>query len=867
MRLNNKYLKTKKGVRDLEIVVLGERYFINPQMLPFIAARVFKDNNIYAFIVVNKRGVAQFLRPGDTLALLSICTFRNASTKEELAKNADIPSCMIDDNNNFYPMKSIKEVIGNTSTAKVVQTDGKKVDTTIRSVIEKPGERNKRSFSYSGEEDTRIKVGYKDGFSMDATVPEEIYPIIESKYIELKKKYSDKFNVKLTFLSRTIDKDKNIATVTFRFESVIKSPDWIVLGTIYHHDDKNVVEPMVKVSQETLDVMFKLPCKCDICGERRDRTKTYYIQNLKDRSRFIQAAAHCMDKVIGINTLAASEDFENLLKLIKSDDWGEYRKEGANYFNSLDIFATTYLNLSWGGDEIAKRYSIGCYDDLDSKSRQLVDDAIKWINRLDSSIELFRNVQTLLKCNNTHKRFIPKYRKIWKLYLQYVDYKTSNDASGYKAIVDKFNKLKSDIVRRIDSFDRTKAEYTEYNDKLRLKLEGEMKAENEKRRAEYEQKKKDYEDALTVYNKRVEESKSRYERELAAYNEYLGVKDTLSLSELLKFEQELTDRYNLKSTAHMREFKTETWIRVRVKKVELKLVMDNQYGEGKVGPYVFTTDEGFKISWFTQLDKAKELGLPQDKGEVLELDKVLRCKTKKYIEKYGELQVAYCKFVDDKPESLIGGHSLFDKAPEPQWENIRAPKEPSCAQNVTISYFVGEADSFKNIDKLVINNVTDLAIKDSIMGVDPETFYDIEYINVKEKYANMLNKFFKGTSATTDIINEAKENIKSFDISSIIVLDLRTYGYNDYDSYVTIYESNYGYVYRKDTGNYMLNCSPLLEKAIKAQGIKIKVKGLRMKNFEIYDIVRVRTDKGVENLYQLKYGKYELYLNDVLISL
>ena len=96
MELKNKYLKRKKGVRDLEIVILGERYFINPQMLPFIAARVYsEDNQIYAFIVVNKRGRVQFLRPSDTLAVLSICTFRNASSKEELMKNADIPSCMI----------------------------------------------------------------------------------------------------------------------------------------------------------------------------------------------------------------------------------------------------------------------------------------------------------------------------------------------------------------------------------------------------------------------------------------------------------------------------------------------------------------------------------------------------------------------------------------------------------------------------------------------------------------------------------------------------------------------------------------------------------------------------------------------------
>ena len=863
MILNNKYLKRKKGVRDLEIVVLGEKYFINPHMLPFIAVRVFKNNNIYAFIVVNKRGVAQFLRPGDTLALLSICTFRNASTKEELAKNADIPSCMIDDNNNFYPMKSIKEVYDNASTAKVVQSDGKKIDTTIKSVIEKPGERDKRSFSYSGEGDTGIKVGYKDGFSMNATVPEEIYPIIESKYIELKKKYSDKFNVKLTFLSRKVDKNKNIATVTFRLEGAIKSPDWIVLGTIYHHDDKNVVEPMVKVSQETLNVMFKLPCKCDICGERRNRVKTYYLQNLKDRSKFLQAASHCMDNVIGVNALAVSEDFENLLKLIKSDDWDEYKKEGSNYFNSLDIFATTYLHLSYGSDEIAKRYFVGCYDDLSDKDRQLVDGAIKWINRLDSSIELFRNVQTLLKCNSTHRRFIPKYRKIWKLYLQYVDYKTSSSGDSYVTIVDNFNKLKSDIVKRVDSFDKTKAEYIEYNEDLRLKLETKMQAENERRRAGNEQKKKEYEVALEEYNRQVEEAKSRYERELEAYNEYIGVKDTISPSELIKFEQELADKYNLKSTAHMREFKTETWIKVRVKKVELKLIMDNQFGEGKVGPYVFTTDEGFRVSWFTQLDKANDLGLPQETGVVVEFDKVLRCKTKRYIEKYDELQVVYCKFVDDKPESLIGGHSLFDKAPEPQWENIRVPKEPNYEQDVTINYFMDWRDSFKDIDKLIINNVTDLAIKDSILGVDPETFYDIEYITVKEKYANMLNKFFKGKNASTVILNDAKENIKSFDISSIIVLDLRNYGYNEY---VTIYESNYGYVYRKDADYHMSNHSLLLKKAITAQGIKIKVKGLRLENFDIYNIASIRTDKGVENLYQLGYGNFKMYLNDVLVS-
>lgn len=796
MILNNKYLKRKKGVRDIEVTIINEKYFVNPNMLPFIAARVYKNNKLYAFIVVNKRGVPQLLRPGDTLAIIQAISFINAKSKDDLINKEDIPSCMLDDNDEYKPMK-----IQAIDLKKTLVVDEKKV--LVNNEINKPGVRQERNFKYSNEAETGMSLGYQKGFSMQAELPEELFPVIESKYNEIKNKFGDKFNVQLKVIERKIDKDNNKATVVFTIEGEIANAEWRIIGTIYYNEDKTIVKPMVTVSRQLLDKMYSLTCKCDICGENRDRNKTYYLQNLKDKNKFIQAAGHCMNKTIGVKELASAIAFEELLQLLRPEEANKYRDLGLSYYNTIDLLTVLYTSGSYNTTEKDDfNFRVGAYEYAKEEDKKFINGLIEWVKGLDDGVESFRAVKVLLTCTTVHKRFISNLKRIIRRYEIYLN----NKKKLYPQLIKSFEDYRNEIEHNIEYYNIKLENYRAYNNELRKKVEEEVNTRLEEIKTNNAKKKEVYDKEIKRYNDEYAKAKDEYERRLGAYNEYQIAKISLSEAEKIELEKKIANKYNIQSVS-MKEFNSATWIKVKVKSVYLKLIRDNQFGSGKAGPYVFETDEGFYISWYTSLDNAKELGLPQELGVKLELNKVLRCKTKQMY--YDELQVTYCKFVDSSYESLRDSANLFNE--EPKMRYIKKPVEPQYEdEEISMNNFISYGNGYKNIKDLKLNSEVENLIYSHIKNIDATEFYNNKYVSIQELYKQFIRTFKKSID---------KESVKNdrIKIESVIVLDIVK------DAYTIIYKADKLYMIKKVRFKDDLKKSMLLRGASEMIGVEIPV--------------------------------------------
>ena len=843
MVLNNKYLKRKKGVKDIIVNILGEQYAVNPKMLPIIAARVYKDNKIYAFIILNKRGGVQIARPSDVLGLLQVIKFANASSIDDLQKSKDIPSCMIDSNGNYVPLK-IKEssILGSHSTAYVKSETGKKTDVTVNNDVEKAGSRQARNFQYSGAEDTGMNLGYQKGFSMEAEVPDELFPIVESQYHNVLKECGGRCNVKLTVLERKIDeKTGKATTVRFLIEGEIADPEWRVVAIMYYNEEKTVVKPMVFMPQALINKLYTLPCKCDICGERRSRNKTYYLQSLKDNRKFIQAAGHCMNKTFGVKELAAALEFEKLLQLLRPDELNKYRGESINYYNTLDLFAAIYKSKAYETTEKDDFvYRSGLYENLGSEDKVVVDSCIKWIKELDSDVHTFHNVQVLLESMTVHKRFVPDFKRIWKKYINYIKDRKSNLPN----LVESFTEYRDALVSRVENYDSTLSSAIENNEKLDKKYGEKLAGMIEEAKADNARLKTKYDSEMAVYEKELAAAEDEYNRKLSAYTEYKEKCDGLSEVELIQLENDIVKKYGLEGASSMRTFSKPTWINVRVKSVYLKLIRDNQFGEGKAGPYVFKTDEGFYISWYTTLKNGEELGLPTELGVTLELNKVLRCKTKQMY--YGELQVTYCKFVDnEKVDSLVVHSDLFKSKPEMKY--IRQPRKPNYSrEDLKLSDAMGWTGRFeyKDIERLKLIHMVDMLVYNQVKSIDAEKLYYRDYISIKEKFRMFVRSFKKDADNKAECIGK-----QSFKLKSVRLIDLKK------SNYTLVFETDRGYLIHQTSGG--VHDMTYLH-AYFSEGVKLEIDGVEIKEID----VKEAKVNDLEETAFVTMGYFNTYLGD-----
>lgn len=706
MRIKSKYLESRATKTTVPVTFLNNQYYIRNFYLPLVLARVYVNNELYAFYIVANNGRVLYIPASEVMNIANaVGGFYNVTSFNDAYTGLDIVDLSKDANGNIVEYKLRKAT--EKSVKSVFDTEKLKHIDKSSSIAEKPSVNMDQitkvnSYSYSDETDDGVKLGYKRSFKTVATVPEETYAYIQDRYALVKKLCDEsKCSVNLTFLERIIKKENNEdkAYIRFEVEGRIESVEWQVVALLYFTEDQHtIVKPLVELEQPLMQKLYNIKSHCDLCGRNSDRVRTFYLRNLKN-GRYLQIAKGCLDKYIGVKAINAALEFEKFLNCIKNKK--KLEKIGFSYkcYNTLDLLtlmckypnrstndydyryedvaeeeneANVFTDDDDGEDvdfviahipvnsNVGEMYRAGLYDDASDELKAYVDNVIKWINAQSTELEVNRNQQTLIKQVVIRRLMVGDLKGIVTRYNEYMRLMKYN----YDRFVDNMSTVKSEMEQivseyeaNIDKWTRDNAEYEKQQKELTLRFTNIA----DKIEADYRRTvEADYEGLMSEYNSKVEEVKQEYDRLKKIYEEYLELHrqdlesdDTYIMATDRK--RELIRKYNLiDDKPIIRTFSRGYEINTIVKSVNLRFLKPDIYNKDVMaGPYEFEAEDGVILSWYTSEKYAEKIGLDMQPGDKIVFDSPRRlvCKAKEI--KYDKLSVNYCKF-----EELADGEKM-----------------------------------------------------------------------------------------------------------------------------------------------------------------------------------------------------------------
>ena len=713
MRVKSKYLETRSTKTSVPVTFLKNQYYIRKIYLPLVLARVYIDNELYAFFIVANNGRVMYMPANEIMNIANaVGGFYNVTSFNDAYNGVDIIDLCEDADGNYteYKLrkateKSVKSVF---DIAKLKDID------KSNSAIEKPSVdmdqvTRVNAYSYSDETDDGVKLGYKRSFKTEAIVPEETYAYVQDRY-EVVKRLCDesKCSVNLTFKERIIKKvnGEDKAYIKFEVEGRIENVEWQVVALLYFTEDgKNIVKPLVELEQPLLQRLYTIESHCDLCGRNSDRVRTFYLRNLKN-GRYLQIAKGCLDKYIGVKAINAALEFEKFLNCIKNkkkldkigfsykcyntidlltlmckypernksdydyryEDTEEAAEDEVNVFtdddNDADDFVIAPIPVN---SNVGEMYRAGLYDDASDELKAYVDNVIKWVNAQTTELEINRNQQTIVNQIVIRKLMVGDLKGIvtrYNEYMRLMKYNFNSYVDNMNTVKDEMEDIVNEYESNVNKWNRDNAEY----ERQRKERTARFTAIADKIEADYKRSvDADYDNLMQEYNKKVEAVRRDYDRVKKIYTEFLELSEQYSKSDDIyeastDVKRELIRKYNLIGDKPIiRSFSRGYAINTLVTSVTLRFLKPDAYDrEVMAGPYEFEAEDGVIISWYTAEKYAQRIGLNLKPGEKVVFDspRRLTCKAKEI--KYEKLSVNYCKFEELESGAKMHTTTLID---------------------------------------------------------------------------------------------------------------------------------------------------------------------------------------------------------------
>ena len=734
-------MKEKQTAKCDRIVTLyGRTYFVNQHMLPFVVLRACPRGTPTDFLVMFKDGTTQYLNTVSTEKMLEQKAFPNITSKDYLYHSDEIPNYTIDEQGNMIELTSVKKTdrgnIANRSAQIAAELQGQPI-----------GIRSQRRFEYID--------GFKSGFSYQGVTTEDFYPLIEDQYELVKREFKDKCRLKLEKISRDV-KD-GVAYITFSLSGKVEIGDWEVIAHLYFNEGKPLIKPLINLSQSTINDMYTIKCYCDHCNTKRDRIHTFMIRNITTGERK-QIANSCMNKYFGVNALAAATAFEELLKLINPNVDKTVYADGLLYFNTKDLMASIIRSKKYYADGFTSSYHAGMFEDLLQDEKEIYDNVINWVNSLNSDLTKNHNMQVIITSETIRKNLAAEVQTIFKRYLDYCDIKRT----VYEKAQTSFITMKSNIQGKIDGYAHRVQKVVSAVERHNAKIE-----EERRKMIESEQKK------LAEWSIQTDSS-SANGAEFAAYTDYTALKEQYGF---VTNQQviDIAEKYNIPLKTKYKILPKGEMISVIVTDVQLKGRKSSMYNSNEYYfIYTFTMDNGETVNWSTGEANAQKLGLPLIQAPAKKLHKKLTGVIS-YSNAYN-LVLSRCKFSDidtpimtiydllRQPDCVLTVTTTFERKPTmPVQKPVQKerPNEINIQQiDEVIRRWYGEPeDATVKLEELKHEQEQYEGVMKDIEGVDPMTFYDIDYLNLTDKYRQWKKKYTEKKGVQDTIVFKPNRGI------------------------------------------------------------------------------------------------------------